>query len=53
MFTNVKIKIDDIIYSSDEVCPCCGNYTADGSVCIVCQKNLGLYEPKINYIESE
>ena len=50
---DLKIKAADIIYSSTEVCPCCGTYTSDGSVCIACQKKFSIYEPKIEYLEVE
>ena len=28
--------IDTIIYSFEDVCPCCGRYTPDGNVCSEC-----------------
>ena len=38
-------------YSSQEICPVCGIYSADGGVCSNCLKEHGLYEPKVLYIE--
>lgn len=38
-------------YSQDEVCPICGTYTPDGSVCVCCQKTYNVYKPKNSYIE--
>lgn len=52
-----KIKVvkignkDNIFYSTDEICPICGAYTTDGSVCVCCQKEYGVYEPKNTYSE--
>ena len=52
---DVKLKIVDtnkkLKYSIDEICPCCGTYTADGSVCTNCLKQNDLFEPKVEYIE--
>lgn len=38
-------------YSSDEICPVCGVYSPDGDVCVTCQKEYGIYKPKITYNE--
>jgi hypothetical protein len=38
-------------YTSSEICPVCGVYTPEGDLCINCQKEYGLYEPKSVYIE--
>jgi hypothetical protein len=46
-----KINFKATNYSSAELCPSCGTYTADGSVCITCQKKYGIYKPKNNYTE--
>lgn len=52
---NSTIKYDKveakISYSLDEMCPVCGVYSADGDVCINCQKEYGIYEPKLGYCE--
>ena len=34
-------------YSSDEICPSCGEYSPDGDLCVKCLKDSGLYIPKI------
>ena len=31
-----------IAYAFDEVCPVCGNYSPDGAVCCLCNKEYGL-----------
>lgn len=41
----------EIIRAHDEICPACGTYTADGSVCIMCLKAVGLFKPKVAYSE--
>lgn len=38
-------------YSMDEICPLCGRYDPDGSVCITCQKAFGVY--KTNRLDGE
>ena len=40
-----------IRYSQDEICPICGTYSVDGSVCPNCLKAYDLYEPKIDHSE--
>ena len=40
-----------VVYSQDEICPVCGRYSADGSVCVCCQKEYGTYKPKLAYCE--
>lgn len=42
---------DTLKYSQDEICPVCGRYSADGSVCIICQKDYGIYKPRATYTE--
>jgi hypothetical protein len=44
-------KNENIIYSTAEICPVCGIYTPEGNLCVSCQKEYGLYEPKAVYIE--
>lgn len=49
-YNNLKLtKV--VIYASDEICPCCGAYTADGDVCIPCQKQYNIYKPRTYYVE--
>ena len=45
------INPNDIIYTVDEICPCCGTYTTDGSVCNKCLNDNGLYKPKTTHYE--
>lgn len=44
-------KDNTLKYSQNEICPACGRYSVDGSVCILCQKDYDLYVPKITYID--
>jgi hypothetical protein len=48
---HIENKETNIIYSSDEICPICGAYSPDGDVCPTCQKEYGVYKPKITYSE--
>ena len=47
----VLISNNKDTYSIDEICPVCGTYQPDGQLCIVCQKEYGIYEPRIDYGE--
>ena len=45
------IESNNVKYTLDEVCPCCGRYTPEGEVCISCQKEYNMYKPKVDYGE--
>jgi hypothetical protein len=40
-----------VIYDSDEICPVCGVYTVDGSVCFSCLAEYDLQKPKNIFLE--
>ena len=44
-------NVKPMLYSMMDICPCCGEYSVDGGVCIKCQKEYGLYKPTNIYIE--
>lgn len=46
------MQVKKVPYSSQEICPICGIYSADGNVCINCQKTYGVYKPKQSYSDS-
>lgn len=43
--STLKIMIN-MLYADDEICPSCGVYSADGSVCKVCQIDYNLIPEK-------
>lgn len=45
------INKNDLTYAIEETCPVCGIYQPDGNVCKECQKDYGLLESKVEYIE--
>lgn len=45
------IESNNVKYTLDEVCPCCGRYTPNGEVCVLCQKECNMYKPRIDYGE--
>lgn len=42
-----KIKRDNFSYSAEDICPCCGVYTVNGSVCSKCLSEFNLGKNKI------
>ena len=48
----LKVCYNNIVYTTDDICPICGAYTADGDVCVNCQKDFGVYEPRNPYSEA-
>lgn len=45
------IKKDAIVYTMQEICPCCGRYTPDGDICSMCLSKYDLVKPKPEYCE--
>ena len=41
----------EVIYSTQETCPICGEYQYDGNVCSQCKKEHDLYRPKRTYVD--
>lgn len=51
MNKKVLINSDKGIYSIDEICPICGRYQPEGELCVGCQKEYNMYEPRVDYGE--
>lgn len=45
------IESNNVKYTLDEVCPCCGRYQPDGELCVGCQKEYNMYKPRLDYGE--
>lgn len=45
----MKEKPEIKTYTQFDICPICGIYTADGEVCIKCQKDYNVYKPKTTF----
>lgn len=47
MNKKVLINSNKGTYSIDEICPVCGRYEPDGELCVSCQKEYGMYKPRV------
>ena len=48
---DIETKRKNKVYSINDICPICGEYAPNGEICIICQKEHNIYEPKFTYID--
>lgn len=42
------IESNNVKYTFEETCPCCGRYTPEGEICTICQKQYNMCEPRVD-----